>query len=241
VRSLKVAGRFEQFDKVSETVARVARDLAPGKTLIGFCGAPWTVASYMIEGGSSKRQQALKVAEDAPGWFVELIDRLVEVSVLYLRQQVEAGAEVLQIFDSWAGDIPANQRKQWIIDPIARIVAGVRQSYPGVPVIAFARGVGQSHVEIASGTAANAVSVEQGCDLADLLSRLPLSVSIQGNLDPDLLLGGGVALRENVYRICSTVPMARHIFNIGHGITPQTDPAVVGELLALIRDHDRAA
>lgn len=150
VRSLKVAGTFDEFDRVAETVSRVVGGLPAGKALIGFCGAPWTVASYMIEGGSSKRALALEVSRSGSAWFAALIDKLVDVSILYLKQQVAAGAEVLQIFDSWAGDIPSDLRSRWVMEPMARIVQGVRQSYPEVPVIVFARGVGQGHAEIAA-------------------------------------------------------------------------------------------
>ena len=140
VKALRSSGSFREFDRVAETVSRVKAGLAPGKTLIGFCGAPWTVASYMIEGGSSKRELALKTALENPQWFSDMIARVIEVSVIYLKQQIAAGADVLQIFDSWAGDLPADALQRWVSSPIAQIIEAVRQDHPGFPIIVFARG-----------------------------------------------------------------------------------------------------
>jgi uroporphyrinogen decarboxylase len=234
VRSLRSTGTFEAFDRVAETVGQVKLGLAAGKTLIGFCGAPWTVASYMIEGGSSARVLAIAVATESPQWFCDLIEKLVDISAIYLKQQIAAGAEVVQIFDSWAGDIPVRLREKYVTAPIAAVIRSVRQSYPDFPVIVFARGAGNGHVGIAAATMANAVSVEQGIDLA-AVARYS---AVQGNLDPAVLLEDPSVLADEVKRICGSVPMQRHIFNLGHGITPMTDPGAVTALVAAVREHD---
>jgi len=238
VQALQVSGLFEQFELVAETVSRVAAGLGAGKTLIGFCGAPWTVASYMIEGGSSKRAKALATAIENPGWFEDLINKLVEVSVIYLKQQVAAGAEVVQIFDSWAGDLPENLRERLVIGPIAKMVRELRAAYPAIPVIVFARGVGDGHAEVARAMPLNAVSVEQGYGLSGFLAALPSDVVVQGNLDPSVLLGSEDELERRVTDLCASVPMRRHVFNLGHGITPLTPPQSVERLVSTIRAFD---
>jgi uroporphyrinogen decarboxylase len=238
VKRLKIAGRFEAFEKVSETVALISQALGPGKTLIGFCGAPWTVASYMIEGGTSKRMRAKAVAEANESWFGELITRLVDVSVLYLQMQIAAGAEVIQIFDSWAGDLSHQAQLRWVDAPIAEMRARLKISHPDIPVIVFARGVGSRHGEIARSTHADAVSVEQDRELADVLVDVPDNVAVQGNLDPALLHGAAGDLIKGIERVLQQVPMHRHIFNLGHGIVPKTPPEMVGLLVETVRKHD---
>ena len=150
VQKLRSGGSFIEFEKVWQTVGLVKADLGKDKTLIGFCGAPWTVVSYMIEGGSSDRQRALKVAVESPDWYKALIDKVVEASILYLLGQIKAGAETAQIFDSWAGDLPKSELVRLVVEPVKRIVDGVRAVYPGFPIIVFARGVGGSHVKLDS-------------------------------------------------------------------------------------------
>jgi uroporphyrinogen decarboxylase len=238
VERLTFQGSFEQFDRVWETVSLVRSSLTPHLSLIGFCGAPWTVASYMIEGGSSDRKRALAVAEENPVWFQVLLDRVVDASVLYLLGQVKAGAEALQIFDSWAGDLPAGLLGRLVSSPIKQIVDGVRQVYPEFPIIVFARGVATSHGFIAKATAANAVGVEEDVALRDVLEQLTADVAVQGNLSPRLLLGSEASLIAGVKAVLDGVPMSRHIFNLGHGITPPTDPLMVERLVAAVRRHD---
>ena len=238
VERLEFQGSFVQFDRVWETVGLVRSGLAPHLSLIGFCGAPWTVASYMIEGGSSDRRRALAIAEENPVWFGILLERVIETSILYLLGQVKAGAEALQIFDSWAGDLPAGLLDRLVSDPIKKIVDGVRAVYPNFPIIVFARGVAASHALIAKATAANAVGVEEDVLLRDVLTQLDSQVAVQGNLSPQLLLGSEAAMRAGVKSVLDGVPMSRHIFNLGHGITPPTDPLMVEKLVAAVRRHD---
>jgi uroporphyrinogen decarboxylase len=239
VRALQDLAASWQVKRVCETLTRVKAELKPEKALIGFCGAPWTVASYMIEGRSSNRSKALQAASVGSDWFVALIDRLVEASIEFLSLQIAAGAEVVQIFDSWAGDLPARERQTYVINPIARIVSGIRSRYPGFPVIVFARGVGGHHGEVATGTEASAVGVEEGVRLRDVLSSLPPGVAVQGNLSPQALLSDEGLLPEAARTVLDGVPAQRHIFNLGHGILPQTDPARLEALIDCVRQFDR--
>jgi uroporphyrinogen decarboxylase len=238
VRSLKTSGTFDEFERVAETVANVRKGLSAGKTLIGFCGAPWTVASYMIEGRSSERSLARHHAVEGSPWFEALIAQLVDVSVHYLSMQVAAGAEVLQIFDSWAGDLPIEAQRRWVDKPIAEMLVRLKERHPNIPVIVFARGTGARHAEIASLPHVRAVSVEQDVVLADLLKTLPPNMVVQGNLNPDLLTGDEMEFRRAVETIVASVPMQRHIFNLGHGIHQTTNPDRVTQLLNIIRKHD---
>jgi uroporphyrinogen decarboxylase len=238
VERLRFQGSFEQFDRVWETVGLVRGALAPHLSLIGFCGAPWTVASYMIEGGSSDRKRALAVAQENPEWFKVLFDRVVEASIVYLLGQVKAGAEALQIFDSWAGDLPPALLDRLVAGPIKRIVDGVRAVHRDFPIIVFARGVSASHGVIARATDANAVGVEEDVLLRDVLGQLNDGVAVQGNLSPQLLLGSDDALYSGIKTVLDGVPMNRHIFNLGHGITPPTNPLMLEKLVAAVRRHD---
>jgi uroporphyrinogen decarboxylase len=236
--ALRAEGSFLEFEKVWETVGLVKAALAKDKTLIGFCGAPWTVVSYMIEGGSSDRKRALAVALQQPAWYGLLIDKVVSVSIQYLLGQIKAGAETVQIFDSWAGDLPVGSLQRLVIGPIRQIVDGVRAVHADFPIIVFARGVGDHHGIVAEGTSANAIGVEEDCQLSDVLSGLKTHVAVQGNLAPGLLLGDVATLRSGVRSVLHDVPMGRHIFNLGHGITPQVDPRMVFELVDAVRDFD---
>lgn len=224
-----------QFSRVYETVGLVRKDLLPHQTLIGFCGAPWTVASYMIEGGSSKRKTALAVAIENPAWFSLMMSKLVVASITYLLGQINAGAEVVQIFDSWAGDVPVAHLERLVINPITEIIRGVRASHPGFPIIVFARGVGAEHGRIAVATDANCVGLEEDVDISLVLAGLPAAVAVQGNLLNELLLGSEDELIRRARDILNTVPRERHIFNLGHGILPQTEIKMVERLVKEVR------
>jgi uroporphyrinogen decarboxylase len=235
VEALRDGCNSDQFSKVYETVQRVKGALTARQTLIGFCGAPWTVASYMIEGGSSKRRQALGVALENPSWFSRLMDRLVETSTVYLLGQIKAGAETVQIFDSWAGDVPEAALERLVVCPIAKMIAGVRAVHPGFPVIVFARGVGRAHAKIAAGTGASCVGLEEDVIIGDVLQTLPGHVAVQGNLANEMLLGDEAAMLAQTRRILDSVPARRHIFNLGHGIQQQTSIAMVERLVSEVR------
>jgi uroporphyrinogen decarboxylase len=240
VQSLKSGIGSQQFGRVCETVGLVANTLDPKIGFIGFCGAPWTVGSYMIEGGGSDRKRALAAAAANPAWFGLLLERLVESSVSYLLGQIAAGAQVVQIFDSWAGDVPERDRQRVVVEPIAAIVRGVRKAYPDFPVIVFARGVGMSHGVIARGTEATAVGVEQDIALPAVLAALPEHVAVQGNLAPDILLESDDVIRQETERVLVGVVKRRHVFNLGHGITPSVRPDDVHVLIDAVRKHDEA-
>jgi uroporphyrinogen decarboxylase len=234
----KVRGTIE-VERVCETLGRVKGELGRSVALIGFCGAPWTVASYMIEGGSSEeRLEARRAAALEPDWFTMLIGRLVEESVEYLAAQVRAGAEAVQVFDSWAGDLPWDLREKWVIAPLSLMVAEFRKLCPGVPVIVFARGVGAGQVDVARRVKPDGVSVEPSVPLGWARKVLVGDVAVQGNLDPVILSLGGDVLEESVGRVVKELPRGRHIFNLGHGIRPETDPEFVKRAVELIRKAD---
>ncbi len=238
VERLSDGGTSNEFASVFNTVSLVRQKLLPSIGFIGFCGAPWTVASYMIEGGSSKRLKALAIAVQNPPWFQLLIARLVETSITYLLGQIAAGVQVVQIFDSWAGDIPFDIRGRVVNDPIRQIVDGVRKAHPGFPVIVFARGVGGGHADVALATKATAVGVEQDVAVRDVLKSLPSGVAVQGNLAPNILLESDDIVRREVRKVLVGVPKARHIFNLGHGIVPQVMPETVSVLVDAVRNFD---
>lgn len=240
VRSTEDLGRLRplagssEVARVCETVALTRSQLTPQQALIGFCGAPWTVASYMVAGGGSDRVLAKVVAYQRQPWFVALIDRLVTESIDYLGAQILAGAQVVQIFDSWAGDLAGSELEDFVLRPVGRIVEAISKTYPGVAVIVFARGIGSHQQQAARLSGVDAIGVETEYDL----SAVGHDVVIQGNLDPVALLAGeDVAVRET-RRVCSGVPRGRHIFNLGHGIRLGTDPAVVGRVVEAVRRFD---
>ena len=228
-----VAGSYE-VAQVCRTVGLTRSQLSPHHALIGFCGAPWTVASYMVGGGSSDRVMAKVAAYQRQPWFCTLIDRLVTESVDYLCAQADAGAQAVQIFDSWAGDLVGTELEDFVMKPLAAIVAGVKARHASLPVIVFARGVGMAQGKAAAIPGANAIGVETEFDLADL----PKHVVVQGNLDPVALLAGPEVVSREVRRICMSVDRQRHIFNLGHGIRLGTDPAVVGAVVEAVRRYD---
>jgi len=210
-------------------------DLPQGVALLGFCGAPWTVASYMIAGiGTAAQEPARRFAYEDPDGFAELIERLVDASASYLLQQFEAGVDAVQIFDTWAGVLPAEQLRRWCIDPTRRIVAQVRRELPGAKIIGFPRGAGTSLVAYAQDVAVDAIGLDWTIDptfARELQSRLP----VQGNLDPFVLLVGGAALDRAVDLTLEAFSERPFIFNLGHGILPQTPVAHVERMLARVR------
>lgn len=223
-----------ELRQVCRTVSLTRSQLAPGKALIGFCGAPWTVASYMIAGGGSDRVLAKVAAYQRQDWFSALIDRLVVESIDYLSAQADAGAQAVQIFDSWAGDLVGTELDEFVLKPIAAIVDGVRKQHPSLPVIVFARGIGYQQNRAAALAGVSAIGVETEFDLG----LLPKNVVVQGNLDPVALIAGEKVVESEVRRICGSLDRQRHIFNLGHGIRLGTDPAVVGAAVEAVRRFD---
>ncbi len=241
IAALKPSGTHTKFSVICETVERVKRDLPADKALIGFCGAPWTVATYMVGGrGSPDQAAARSLAYQDPVAFSQLIDLLVETSVDYLIGQIEAGADVLQIFDSWAGSLPDNEFERWVCAPTTALVKRVKDRYPNVPIIGFPRGAGPQTTRYLQVTGVNGI----GCDTAMPLSYMRESLLghtvVQGNLDPLLLVVGGEALERRVAEILAACAGFPFIFNLGHGIVPQTPPANVARLVELVRSHGQA-
>jgi uroporphyrinogen decarboxylase len=230
-----------QLDKLApiyETVRRVRSALAGSETtLIGFCGSPWTIATYMIAGQGSKDHAAARLmAYKNPAFFQQLIDKIVSISISYLQLQVEAGAEALMLFDSWAGILPPDQFDKWVVEPNAAIVAGLRQSHPDIPLIGFPRGGARRAAQFLASVDVNALAVEETADLEKLTQDIPRTVAVQGNLDPLLLQAGGQALGTEIRRIKSVLKDRPHIFNLGHGISQFTPIAHVEEALRIIRE-----
>lgn len=221
---------------IFETVAGVKSALPRDVTLIGFAGAPWTVANYMVAGGSSSDSEELRrFAATHPAELDGLMETLIEATALYLIEQVRAGAEVLQLFESWAAAIPAQWVDRYSVEPIRRIIGRVRQTHPAVPFIVFPRGSGLNFSRYASHTGANGVSIDFQTSLRDARSMMSPRLATQGNLDPMVLAVGGDAQALSVSHILNETAGTPHIFNLGHGIRQETPVAHVENLIAQIR------
>lgn len=224
------------LEPVYETVRRVKAALPQKTTLIGFCGAPWTVACYML-GGSSRHNfaEAKKWAVEQPELLDRLIQTIVDASLIYFGNQIEAGAEALQIFDSWAGLITdKDQFNRFIIEPTRRMVSHLKARYPDVPLIGFPREAGVFYESYLRETGVDAMSVDQGFDIVKQGPALQKIKPLQGNLDPNLLVQGGNAMKQALDQIHQTMGL-KHIMNLGHGVQQQTPPEHVGELVQHVR------
>ncbi len=220
---------------VYETVARLRASLPAETALIGFAGAPWTLAAYMVEGqGSKEFLAARRFARRDPAGFGALIDLLTEAVSSYLLRQIDAGAQVIQLFDSWAGVLPAPEFERWCVAPAARIVQTLKAARPDVPVIGFPRGAGVQYREFARRTGVDAVSLDTTVPLEWARDALA-EWAVQGNLDPVALLTGGAPLLAEAERILAAMAGRRLIFNLGHGVLPGTDPEAVAALVALVK------
>jgi uroporphyrinogen decarboxylase len=225
-----------KLDKVFETIDRVKGQLPPETTFIGFCGAPWTVASYMIAGRGTPDQAPARIfAYRNPELFAELIAMLVEASAAYLVRQLRAGVEVVQIFDSWSGVLPVAEFERWCLEPVKAIVAKVRAELPDARIIAFPRGAASHMIDYARMEGLSAIGLDTAVDPVWAAAQVQVSLPVQGNLDPLALLAGGPGLDEGIERILSAFGSRPHIFNLGHGILPETPIANVERLLARVR------
>ncbi len=224
---------------VFETVAQVKAVLAGGTALIGFAGAPWTLAAYMVEGGGSKDFAGARAwAAEDPSGFGGLIELLTQAVVEVLRRQIDAGAEVVQLFDSWAGVLSAEAFGQWCVAPAKTIVAALRDSHPWVPVIGFPRGAGLQLDHYAGATGCTGLQIDHAVPLEEA-ARLQRKVAVQGNLDPVLLLTGGDAMERQILAIRRALGHGAHVFNLGHGVLPPTPPDHVAKLVEIVRRADR--
>jgi uroporphyrinogen decarboxylase len=221
---------------IYETVRRVKAELPPQTTLIGFCGAPWTVATYMIAGqGTSDQAPARMFAYREPEAFAALIDILIDSSVDYLAAQLEAGADAVQIFDTWSGVLPPDQFDRWCIVPTQEIVARLREKIPDARIIGFPRGAGMMTLSYAEMTGITAVGVDWTMPLFVAQEALQPRLPVQGNLDPLALRAGGAALDRSIDAIMQALAGGPFIFNLGHGILPDTPIAHVEQMLNRVR------
>jgi uroporphyrinogen decarboxylase len=226
---------IERLAPVCEAIDRVAQALDSQTTLIGFAGAPWTVATYMVEGGTSREFRRVKswAYRDAEG-FAALIDLLVESTVDFLAAQIAAGAEVVQLFDSWAGVLPAPAFERWVIDPTQRIRAALKRRFPSLPVIGFPRGAGLLYERYIVETGVDGIGLDTTVPTGFTRARLQQLATAQGNLDPVLLLAGGVALETAVTELRRTLGGGPFVFNLGHGVLTETPPENVARLAGLL-------
>jgi uroporphyrinogen decarboxylase len=221
---------------VYETVKILSQELPRETTLIGFAGAPWTVATYMIAGrGTPDQAPAHKLRQEDPATFDALINLLTDATIEYLSKQVEAGAEVVKIFDSWAGSLKGEAFDRYALEPAKKITQEMKQRFPGLPVIAFPREAGDKYIGFAKAVGADCLALDTSVDATWAAQHLQKDGCVQGNLDPKLMITGGDALRQEARRIVDALKNGPHIFNLGHGITPEADPENVHVLLEEIR------
>lgn len=236
---LNPAAMDEHLAPVYKTVATLSQNLPNETTLIGFAGAPWTVATYMIAGrGTPDQAPAHDLIKNDVAAMQSIIDILVQTTTNYLAQQVAHGAECLQIFDSWAGSLKGQDFETYCLEPNRRIVASLREMGITVPVIGFPRGAGDGYIEFAAYTGVQAVSFDQFVDLGAMAAQIPEKIVVQGNLDPQALVRGGDTLDAAIDKILHEMQGRRHIFNLGHGIVPQTPPENVARLVHRVRQEN---
>ncbi len=229
-----------RLDAIYETVRQVRAALSPETTLLGFAGSPWTVATYMIAGEGSRDQHAARaMAYRDPARLGEIIDAIADLTVDYLVGQIDAGAEGVQLFDSWAGSLAPDQFDRWVVAPNASIVERLRAARPGTPIIGFPKGAGEKLPGYARETRVDALGLDETIDPAWAAANLPPDLPVQGNLDPLLILAGGDAMVERAKAILTAFADRPHVFNLGHGIDRRTPIAHVERLVSTVRDWQR--
>ena len=238
VGTLASTGDFTKLEPVFEALRRVRRELDPKVALIGFCGAPWTVATYMVAGhGTPDQAPARMMAYRHPDAFAQIIETIVGNSIHYLLGQLAAGADVLQIFDTWAGVLPPREFQRWSVEPTRRIVQGVRRQVPGAKIIGFPRGAGALLPAYVEATGVDAVSIDWTAEPSLIREKVQSSVAVQGNLDPLALIAGGDALDRAIDDVLANFAGGRLIFNLGHGIQPETPIAHVEQMVKRVRSY----
>jgi uroporphyrinogen decarboxylase len=238
VGTLATTGDFTKLEPVYEALRRVRHELDPKIALIGFCGAPWTVATYMVAGqGTPDQAPARMMAYRHPDAFARIIDTVVENSIQYLLGQLTAGADVLQIFDTWAGVLPPREFQRWSVEPTKRIVEGVRKQVPGAKIIGFPRGAGALLPGYVKATGVDAVSIDWASEPSFIRNEVQSLVAVQGNLDPLVLIAGGDALDRAIDDVLANLADGRLIFNLGHGIQPETPIAHVEQMVKRVRAY----
>jgi uroporphyrinogen decarboxylase len=238
IAALSAHADFTKLEPVYEALRRVRRELDSKIALIGFCGAPWTVATYMVAGrGTPDQAPARMLAYSHADAFKKIIDVLVENSIQYLLGQLKAGADALQIFDTWAGVLPPREFERWSIEPTRRIVEGVRKQAPEAKIIGFPRGASALLPAYVEATGVDGVSIDWTAEPSLIRSRVQNRVAVQGNLDPLALIAGGAALDRAVDDVLSSYAGGRLIFNLGHGILPETPIAHVEQMIKRVRAY----
>ncbi len=236
MQGLSLAGFHEAAAPVYETARGIKAKLDSETAFIGFAGAPWTVACYMVEGSGSRDYAQVKGwAYGDPDGFQRLIDLVTDATVTYLEAQVAAGAEALQLFDSWAGALPPTEMRRWCLRPAQKIIERLKKTHPNVPVIVFPRGAGLTYRDFARESGANAVSLDSTLPLSWARDELQDRVAVQGNLDPIYLVAGGEALTRAARQILEALGGGPFVFNLGSGIVPSADPDHVAQLVELVR------
>ncbi len=225
-----------RLSPIYETVKQVKAALPADKTMLGFAGSPWTVATYMVAGEGSRDQHDTRaMAYRDPAAFQAIIDAITQVTIEYLGGQILAGAEAVQLFDSWAGSLAPSEFERWVIAPNATIVAALAARFPHIPVIGFPKGAGEKLPAYARETGVAALGLDETIDPLWAARSLPDGLPVQGNVDPLLLIAGGAELERQTLRILAAFANRPHVFNLGHGIGQTTPLEHVGELLALVR------
>jgi uroporphyrinogen decarboxylase len=233
---LPVEAIHDTLNPIYETVKILSRELPSETTLIGFAGSPWTVATYMIAGQGTPDQgpaHALKAENRAV--FQGIIDRLTEGTIAYLSKQIEAGAECVKLFDSWAGSLQGDDFVDFSIKPMRTIISALKEKHPGIPIIAFPRGAGERNIGAHAATGADCIALDDGVDAAWAAEHVQKDGSVQGNLKSSHMVTGGDALVSETRRICDAFSKGPHIFNLGHGITPDADPDNVQLMIDTVR------
>ncbi|MGB1117419.1 MAG: uroporphyrinogen decarboxylase [Parvibaculales bacterium] len=233
---LSLKGARDHLAPVSETLSRLTKSLPADTTLIGFAGAPWTVATYMVAGrGTPDQAPARALARTEPEKFQEIIDMLVDVTVDYLAAQISAGADVVQLFESWAASLQGDEFERWCVKPVQAIIAGLRAKGLATPVIGFPRGAQSPLEAYAEQTRCDVLALDTHADRRAVSAACGPDVVLQGNLDPLTLVAGGVELDAAIDAILQDFANRRFIFNLGHGILPETPPEHVAQLVARVR------
>lgn len=233
---LGLSGFHERLAPIYGTVAGLSTAIPANTALIGFSGAPWTVATYMIEGGGSKDfSHAKRMMWGDPETFARLMALLIEATGEYLIRQIDAGAEVIQIFDTWAGALPETEFRRWVIEPTRRLVEHIHSERPGVPVIGFPRGAGILYETYVTETRVDGISLDSAVPLDWAAATLQPKCTVQGNLDPILVVAGGEAMDAGIDRVLKALGKGPFIFNLGHGIIPPTPPENVARLAGRVK------
>lgn len=228
----------ERYEAIYETVRLCRAQLDPDVTMLGFAGSPWTVATYMVAGEGSRDHHVTRLmAYRDPSAFQAIIDAIVSQSITYLRGQIDAGAEAVQLFDSWAGSLAPDEFERWVIAPNAAITAALKQSHPHVPVIGFPKGAGAKLPAYARETGVDAVGLDETLDPVWAAHSLPAGMPVQGNFDPLLLESGSDRLEQRAREILDALADRPHVFNLGHGIGQFTPIAHVERLIEIVRGY----